>query len=390
MNPFKKFTLFLFFGLLVTVLQANAENAEITTPPAPNVAATAYILQDFHTGKVLAENNADARLAPASLTKIMTVYVVFRELSNGHLHLEDMANISEKAWKTSGSRMFVELGNQVKIEDLLKGVIIQSGNDASVALAEHVAGNEATFADMMNQHAARLGMTNSHFKNSDGLPMDDHYTSARDLAILTTALIKEFPDYYRWFSQKEFTFNKITQHNRNQLLSRDESVDGVKTGFTDDAGYCLVASALREDMRLISVVLGAKSANARANENQSLLNYGFRFFESHRLYEGKKPLNEARIWKGAEKTIPLGLAEDLYATIPRRQYNDLKGVITVDKKITAPVKEGAKQGSVKVTLKDQVINEKDLVALKTVEQGNIIQRLSDSVLMMMEKSEDGK
>lgn len=390
MNPFKKFTLFLFFGLLVTFLQANAENAEITTPPAPNVAATAYILQDFHTGKVLAENNADARRAPASLTKIMTVYVVFRELSNGHLHLEDMANISEKAWKTSGSRMFVELGNQVKIEDLLKGVIIQSGNDASVALAEHVAGNEATFADMMNQHAARLGMTNSHFKNSDGLPMDDHYISARDLAILTTALIKEFPDYYRWFSQKEFTFNKITQHNRNQLLSRDESVDGVKTGFTDDAGYCLVASALREDMRLISVVLGAKSANARANENQSLLNYGFRFFESHRLYEGKKPLNEARIWKGAEKTIPLGLAEDLYATIPRRQYNDLKGVITVDKKITAPVKEGAKQGSVKVTLKDQVINEKDLVALKTVEQGNIIQRLSDSVLMMMEKSEDGK
>ena len=390
MNPFKKFTLFLFFGLLVTFLQANAENAEITTPPAPNVAATAYILQDFHTGKVLAENNADARLAPASLTKIMTVYVVFRELSNGHLHLEDMANISEKAWKTSGSRMFVELGNQVKVEDLLKGVIIQSGNDASVALAEHVAGNEATFADMMNQHAARLGMTNSHFKNSDGLPMDDHYTSARDLAILTTALIKEFPDYYRWFSQKEFTFNKITQQNRNKLLSRDESVDGVKTGFTDEAGYCLVASALREDMRLISVVMGTKSANARANENQSLLNYGFRFFESHRLYEGKKPLNEARIWKGAEKTIPLGLAEDLYATIPRRQYSDLKGVITVDKKITAPVKEGAKHGSVKVTLKDQVINEKDLVALKTVDQGNIIQRLSDSVLMMMEKSDDGK
>ena len=391
MNPFKKkVTLFLFFVLLINFFQANAETAEIATPPPPTIAASAYILQDFHTGKVLAENNADAKLAPASLTKIMTVYVVFRELANGHLHLDDMATISEKAWKTSGSRMFVDLGNQVKVEDLLKGVIIQSGNDASVALAEHVAGNEATFADMMNQHATRLGMTNSHFKNSDGLPMEDHYTSARDLAILTAALIKEFPDYYRWFSQKEFTFNKITQHNRNQLLSRDESVDGVKTGFTDDAGYCLVASAIREDMRLISVVMGAKSANARANENQSLLNYGFRFFESHRLYEGKKPLNEARIWKGASKTIPLGLAEDLYATIPRRQYSDLKGVITVDKKITAPVKEGTKLGSVKVTLKDQVINEKDLVALKTVEQGNIIQRLSDSVLMMMEKSEDGK
>ena len=390
MNPFKKCTLFLFFGLLISLFEANAETAEIATPPAPTIAATAYILQDYHTGKVLAENNADAKLAPASLTKIMTVYVVFRELSNGHLHLEDMATISEKAWKTSGSRMFVELGNQVKVEDLLKGVIIQSGNDASVALAEHVAGNEGTFADMMNQHAARLGMTNSHFKNSDGLPMDDHYTSARDLAILTAALIKEFPEWYRWFSQKEFTFNKITQHNRNQLLSRDESVDGVKTGFTDDAGYCLVASAIREDMRLISVVLGAKSANARANENQSLLNYGFRFFESHRLYEGKKPLNEARIWKGASKTIPLGLAEDLYATIPRRQYADLKGVITVDKKITAPVKAGTKLGSVKVTLKDQLINEKDLIALESVAQGNIIQRLSDSVLMMMEKSDDGK
>jgi len=391
MNPFKKFTLLLFIGLLITLFQANAEEtAEIATPPAPTIAAAAYILQDYHTGKVLAENNADAKLAPASLTKIMTVYVVFRELGNGHLHLEDMATISEKAWKTSGSRMFVELGNQVKVEDLLKGVIIQSGNDASVALAEHVAGNEATFADMMNQHATRLGMTNSHFKNSDGLPMDDHYTSARDLAILTTALIREFPDWYRWFSQKEFTYNKITQHNRNQLLSRDESVDGVKTGFTDDAGYCLVASALREDMRLISVVLGAKSANARANENQTLLNYGFRFFESHRLYEGKKPLDEARIWKGADKKIPLGLAEDLYATIPRRLYKDLKAVITVDKKITAPVKEGTKLGSVKVTLKDELITDKDLMALKTIDQGNIIQRLSDSVMMMIEKPEDGK
>jgi len=390
MNPFKKLPLFLFIGLLVVSFQVTAESAEIATPPAPTVDATAYILQDFHTGKVLAENNADAKLAPASLTKIMTVYVVFRELSNGHLHLEDTASISEKAWKTSGSRMFVELGNQVKVEDLLRGVIIQSGNDASVALAEHVAGNEDTFADMMNQHAARLGMTNSHFKNSDGLPMDDHYTSARDLAILTAALIKEFPDYYRWFSEKEFTFNKITQHNRNQLLSRDESVDGVKTGFTDDAGYCLVASAIREDMRLISVVLGAKSPNARANENQSLLNYGFRFFESHRLYEGKKPLNEARIWKGDSKTIPLGLAEDLYATIPRRQYADLKAVINVDKKIIAPVKEGAKLGSVKVTLKDQLIADKDLIALKSVEEGNIFQRLTDSALMMMEKSDDGK
>lgn len=390
MNPFKKCTLFLFFSLLFINFQVSAESPEVSTPSAPTINAAAYILHDYHTGKVLAENNADAKLAPASLTKIMTVYVVFTELSNGHLHLEDMVTISEKAWKTSGSRMFVELGNQIKVEDLLKGVIIQSGNDASVALAEHVGGNEETFAEMMNQHAIRLGMANSHFKNSDGLPVEDHYTTARDLAILTTALIKEFPDYYRWFSQKEFTFNKITQQNRNKLLSRDESVDGVKTGFTDDAGYCLVASALREDMRLISVVMGAKSANARANENQTLLNYGFRFYESHRLYQGKMALNEVRVWKGASKTISLGLAEDIYVTIPRRQYKDLKAVINVDKKITAPVADGAKLGSVKVTLKDEVVFNKDLVALKAVDQGNIFQRLSDSVMMMMEKSEDGK
>lgn len=390
MNPFKNCTLFLFFSLLFINFQVSAESPEVSTPSVPTIDAAAYILQDYHTGKVLAENNADAKLAPASLTKIMTVYVVFTELSNGHLHLEDMVTISEKAWKTSGSRMFIELGNQVKVEDLLKGVIIQSGNDASVALAEHVGGNEETFAEMMNQHAIRLGMANSHFKNSDGLPVEDHYTTARDLAILTTALIKEFPDYYRWFSQKEFTFNKITQQNRNKLLSRDESVDGVKTGFTDDAGYCLVASALREDMRLISVVMGAKSANARANENQTLLNYGFRFYESHRLYQGKTALNEARVWKGASKTISLGLAEDIYVTIPRRQYKDLKAVINVDKKITAPVADGAKLGSVKVTLKDEVVINKDLVALKAVDQGNIFQRLSDSVMMMMENSEDGK
>ncbi len=222
MHPFNKYYLIWFFSLFITFSQAHAQENEISTPSAPTITASAYLLEDFHTGKVLAESNADARLAPASLTKIMTVYVVFKELSNGHLHLDDTVTISEKAWKTSGSRMFLELGNQVKIVDLLHGVIIQSGNDASVALAEHVAGDETTFADMMNQHAARLGMNNSHFKNSDGLPNPDHYSSARDLAILTAALIKEFPEYYPWFSQKEFTYNKITQQNRNKLLSRDD------------------------------------------------------------------------------------------------------------------------------------------------------------------------
>ncbi|MFI3155509.1 MAG: D-alanyl-D-alanine carboxypeptidase family protein [Methylococcaceae bacterium] len=384
MTPFKFFPVFLFFSLLIATT-ANAEDAEITTPAAPTIAASGYILINYDSGKVLAENNADVKLAPASLTKIMSVYVVFREISNGHLHLDDLVTISQKAWETPGSRMFIEVGNQVKVEDLLKGVIIQSGNDASVALAEHIAGDETTFADMMNQHAARLGMKNSHFEDSNGLPIENHYTTARDLAILTQALIKEFPDYYRWFSQKEFTFNNIVQHNRNQLLSRDETVDGVKTGFTDAAGYCLVASALRNDMRLISVVMGASSPNARANENQNLLNYGFRFFEAHKLYQGKTSLTEARIWKGDTKNIQLGLAEDLYVAIPRRHYNDLKAVMTIDKKITAPVKEGTKLGSVNVTLKDEVVASKDLIALKSVEQGNIVQRIYDSAMMMLEK-----
>jgi D-alanyl-D-alanine carboxypeptidase (penicillin-binding protein 5/6) len=390
MTSFKKLTVFLFLGLQLAIFQAYAEDAELPIPPAPTIAATAYILKDHNTGKILAENNADAKLAPASLTKIMTVYVVFNEIRKGSLHLEDTATISQKAWATSGSRMFVEVNARVKIEDLLKGVIIQSGNDASVALAEHVAGSEETFAEMMNQQAARLGMTNSHFKNSDGLPIEGHYTSARDLATLTSALIKEFPEFYPWFSQKEFTYNKITQHNRNQLLSRDESVDGVKTGFTDDAGYCLVASALRENMRLISIVMGAKSTRARANENQSLLNYGFRFYESHRLYQGKTELSTARVWKGDIQDLPLGLPEDLYATIPRRHYNDLKAVITVDKKITAPINEGDKYGTVNVTLKNQPILSKDLIALKSVGQGNIFRRLYDGLLMTMEKSDDGK
>jgi len=386
LKKFPRSPFFLVAALLILTFPAFGEEAaEIQTPAPPEIAASSYILLDHHTGKVLAENNADVKLAPASLTKIMTVYVVFREISNGHLHLGDLATISQKAWRTAGSKMFVDVNAQVAIEDLLKGVIIQSGNDASVALAEHVAGNELTFADMMNQHAQRLGMVNSHFENSDGLPSPNHYTTARDLGILTSALIKEFPQYYPLFSQKEFTYNKITQQNRNMLLSRDETVDGVKTGHTEEAGYCLVASALRNDMRLISVVMGTKSVNARAIENQNLLNYGFRFFESHRYYEGKKSLTESRIWKGDANMLPLGLSEDLYVTIPRRQFNDIKSVINVDKAITAPVKEGDKMGSVNVTLKDQVLANKDLIALKTVNKGNIIRRLYDSALLLINK-----
>jgi D-alanyl-D-alanine carboxypeptidase (penicillin-binding protein 5/6) len=378
-----------FLSLLLASFSSFAEEAEILTPTPPTIAAGSYILQDYHSGKVLAENNADVKLAPASLTKIMAVYVVFNELRNGHLHLDDTATISQKAWSTGGSKMFIKVDDKVKIEDLLKGVIIQSGNDASVALAEHVAGDESTFAEMMNQHALRLGMTNSHFVDSNGLPAENHYTTARDLATLTSAVIKEFPDYYRWFSQQEFTYNNITQHNRNTLLTRDGSVDGVKTGFTDDAGYCLVASALRNDMRLISVVMNTKSANARASENQNLLNYGFRFFESHKLYQGKTALTEARVWKGDVKNVSVGLAEDFYVTIPRRQFDGVKSDIIVDKNLMAPIKEGTKLGSINATLKGEALASKELIALNPVQQGGIFRRLYDSVAMMLGKS-DGK
>lgn len=381
-RPFAKF-----YGLfmLAAVLQAHAENIDIQTPPPPNVEAKAFILTDAMTGKVLAENNADEKLAPASLTKIMTVYVVFKELANGHLHMDDLATISKKAWGTSGSRMFVEVNAQVRVEDLLKGVIIQSGNDASVALAEHIAGDETTFADMMNQHAARLGMVNSHFQNADGLPIENHYTTARDLALLSAALIREFPQYYPWFSQKEFTYNNIVQHNRNLLLTRDNTVDGIKTGFTDEAGYCLVASALRSDMRLISVVMGAKSANARAAENQNLLNYGFRFFDSPLLHKGKTALTDARIWKGDTDKIALGLAEDLHATVPRGGSKEVKTALHVDEPLIAPVKQGDKLGTVEVSYKDKVIAQKDLVALQAVGEGNMFRRLLDGVLMRFGK-----
>lgn len=382
-----RFCFFISLGLFIISgisIQTALAAGNILIPASPQVAAKSFFLQDANSGKVLAENNADLKLAPASLTKIMAVYVVFSELRNGHLSLDEMVTISENAWKTPGSRMFVEVNKQVSIEDLLKGVIIQSGNDASVALAEHVAGDEATFAALMNQHAKRMGMQNTNFTNSMGLPDPDHYTSARDMATLTRALIKEFPEHYAWHAQKEFTYNNITQQNRNKLLWRDESVDGVKTGHTEDAGFCLVASAKRNDMRLISVVMGTKSANARANENQTLLNYGFRFFETHKLYNSHESLTKTRIWKGDKNNLELGLADDLYVTIPRRHYNDLKAEISVDKKISAPVSEGQPVGKVNVSLAGETVSEQPLIALSTVGKGNFFQRIYDEALLLLQ------
>ena len=372
-----------FIFLLFPLTQIHAES-EILIPAPPRLAASSYFLQDFDSGRILAERNADEVLPPASLTKIMTVYIAFRELSNKRLSLDEMVTISEKAWRTPGSKMFIEVNKQVKVEDLLKGIIIQSGNDASVALAEHIAGDEQTFAEMMNQQATRLGMNSTHYMNATGLPVpDQHYTTARDLAVLTRAVIKEFPDYYRWDSEKEFTYNNITQKNRNTLLWRDETVDGVKTGHTDEAGYCLIASAKREKMRLISVVLGTKSKSARANESQTLLNYGFRFFETHKLYDANTELATGRVWKGASETVNLGLAEDLYVTISRRHYKEMKAVTNVDVNIMSPIEKGDQLGTVNVTLRDKTVSSKPLIALNAVEKGSFLQRAYDSALMLI-------
>lgn len=357
---------------------------QMLVPAAPSLAAKAYFLVDSESGKVLAEHNADEKLAPASLTKIMTAYVAFRELKNGNLALDDQVTVSEKAWKTPGSRMFIEVNNKIEVEKLLKGIIISSGNDASVALAEHIAGDESTFAQLMNQNAIRLGMSNTQFTNSMGLSEEGHYTTARDLATLTRALIHEFPEYYAWHAIKEFDYNNITQQNRNKLLWRDSTVDGVKTGHTEDAGYCLVASAKKDDMRLISVVMGTGSTDARANQNQALLNYGFRFFATHQLYNANEPLAQARIWKGEKKTLQLGLAESLYVTVPRRHFKDLQATVKVDEKIMAPIEVGEKLGLISIMLGDELYRTEPLTALENVPKGGIFRKLYDEALLLIE------
>ncbi|HHH36890.1 MAG TPA: D-alanyl-D-alanine carboxypeptidase [Gammaproteobacteria bacterium] len=369
--------------LLLALLHTAVAAPPVPSPPRLN--ARAYLMQDFQSGRILVEKNSHQRVEPASLTKLMTAYIVFKELKSGSLKLDEEVRISEKAWRTGGSKMFIEVNKRVKLEDLLQGMIVQSGNDASVALAEHVAGSEDAFASLMNEYAADLGMKDSHFVNSTGLPHKDHYTTAHDLALLTRALIREFPEYYKWYSQKAFTYNNITQYNRNKLLWRDESVDGVKTGHTQSAGYCLIASAKRNDMRLITVVLGTGSENARAQETQKLLNYGFRFFETHRLYGPGETLTTVRVWKGEVEQLPLGLAEELYVTIPRRQYDRLDAHMTIAPLITAPVARGRTYGSVEVRLGEEVIARRPLVALRDVAEGSLFQRLSDEVLLFFEE-----
>ena len=369
------------FFALIAVLAAQAA---VLKPTPPAIKARSYILQDFDTGTVLVEHNADEPVEPASLTKMMTVYVALAQLADGKFQMGDPVLISKKAWKMGGSKMFIEVGKEVPVLDLLKGVIIQSGNDASVALAEFVAGDESAFADLMNQYASQLGMTNTNFVNASGLPHADHYSTARDMANLAAALIRDFPEHYPLHAVRTYTWNNIKQYNRNPLLTRDDSVDGVKTGHTESAGYCLVASAKQDDMRLVSALLGSKSEDSRLTETQSLLRYGFRFFETDRVYEGGAAIRQVRVWQGETEQVETGIANDLYVTVPRGEFKKLDTGIVVEEQILAPVRAGQQLGVVSITLQGEPIAERPLLALGEVAKGGLWRRLSDYVKLWFE------
>jgi D-alanyl-D-alanine carboxypeptidase (penicillin-binding protein 5/6) len=358
---------------------AAAMAAPTPVPPPPQLQARSFILIDHDSGRVLAALEPDARQEPASLTKLMTAYGVFKALKEGRIKLDDMVTISEHAWKQEGSRMFVEVGKQVSVENLIQGMIVQSGNDATVALAEHVAGTEPTFVQMMNTYAKGLGMTGSHFMNSAGMPDPEHYMTARDSAILSSALIHEFPEYYRWYAQKEFTWNGITQQNRNGLLWRDPSVDGVKTGHTETAGYCLITSAKREGMRLVSVVLGTDSMRAREDANSALLNYGFNFFETKRIYAAGQPLTTARVWKGKVPEVGLALKRDLYVTGQRGHVGSVKAEFELPEQLVAPLAADQPLGKVKIVVDGATIATHDLYPAQDVPAGGIFRRAIDTV-----------
>ncbi|RKZ57982.1 MAG: serine-type D-Ala-D-Ala carboxypeptidase [Gammaproteobacteria bacterium] len=338
---------------------------------------------DFNSGKILAEKDPDHKIEPASITKMMTAYVVYKEIEANRLSMNDMIDISEKAWRMGGSRMYLEVNTKVSVHDLLKGLIIQSGNDASVALAEHIAGTEDAFVQIMNQYAANLGMQGTNFVNCTGWPDKQHLTTARDIAKLAVAIISEFPEHYSWYSEKEYTYNSIKQYNRNKLLWRDASVDGFKTGHTESAGYCLVSSAIRSDMRIISVVLGTDSKKSRASVSQALLNYGFRFYESHTLYDAEEVLSRPRIWSGEFENLTVGLAENLAITIPRGAYDNLDATMDIDKNIEAPVTKGQQVGLVKVSLDGKLLTSMPLVALETINEGSIFQQAKDYIMRLI-------
>ncbi|PID45565.1 MAG: serine-type D-Ala-D-Ala carboxypeptidase [Proteobacteria bacterium] len=366
----------LFLGLLNTSFAAN------TVPSPPKLDASQYLLVDYLSGTELAAKDPDKRIEPASITKLMTAYVLYQELAKGNISMEDRVLVSEKAWKMEGSRMFLEAGKNVPLERMINGLIVQSGNDAAVALAEHTLGSEENFVHKMNEEAARLGMTNTNFVNVTGWPNPRHYMSARDIVTLTRALISEYPEHYKLYSQKEYSYNGIKQYNRNKLLWHDKTVDGVKTGHTESAGYCLLASAQRGSMRLISVVLGAESDKKRSNDSQQLLEYGFRFYETHKLYDKNSVLTEARVWKGTKSSVPTGILEDFYVTIPKGHYAQLKGLMEIDRSIDAPVKRGDVVGMAIIKDKDRVVLKKPLFAMDSVDTGGTWINITDSIKKM--------
>jgi D-alanyl-D-alanine carboxypeptidase (penicillin-binding protein 5/6) len=353
----------------------------VIIPAPPTLAAKAYLLMDYLSDYVIAEQDIDQRVEPASLTKMMGVYVTGHALKSGKVKLGDLVSVSEAAWKTPGSRTFLDVNSTVPVETLLQGIIVQSGNDASVALAEHISGSESAFAELMNFYAKQLGMVNTHFTNATGLPDPNHYTSARDLAILAKALIRDFPDLYALHSQKEFVYQGIKQPNRNRLLWKNPLVDGGKTGHTESAGYCLVASGQKDNMRLIAVVVGTKSDNARMDETNKLLAYGFRFFETRKLYPGEIALKQTRVWMGAEKEVNLGLTQDLYVTIGQGQYDRLKAAINVEKVIKAPATRGTILGTLAIQLDNKTIVERPVVALEEIHPGNLLSRSYDTIAL---------
>ncbi|WP_432765358.1 D-alanyl-D-alanine carboxypeptidase family protein [Halomonas aquatica] len=366
----------------MVVSQATAQvipAPQTMIPSPPQLAASSWILMDADSGRVLAEHNADERLPPASLTKLMTAYLAERELDQGNISPGDLVPVSEKAWRTGGSKMFIEVGEQVPVSELLHGIIIVSGNDASVAMAEYLAGGERPFADLMNQHATRLGMRNTNFINATGLPNDNHYSSAHDLALLSQHIINDYPDHYRIYRQKEFSYGGIDQPNRNRLLWRDASVDGLKTGWTEAAGYCLVASAERDDMRLISVVMGTASDEARAQESQKLLSYGFRYFETLKLYDAGAVLNAPRVWGGDKNELRVGVDSNVVMTVPRARNDELTARLDIQADLTAPIAAGDRVGTMEVRQGEEVVGERALVALESIEEGGFFKRLFDQV-----------
>jgi len=371
---------------LAPIASTPVADTPVINPTPPSLESAAYMLIDANSGKILAQKDIDKKRPPASLTKIMTLYVVSSALKSGQITLETEVPISEKAWRTGGSKMFVKVGDNVKISDLLKGIIVDSGNDACVAMAEYIGGNETSFAAVMNEEAKKLGMTNSHFTDSTGLPDPNHYTTPRDLAVLARALIQHFPEYYPWYKEKWFTYAGIRQPNRNRLLWRDASVDGIKTGHTEEAGFCLVSSAKKDDMRLIAIVMGAPSDALRASDSQALLNYGFRFFETHQVFKAGQKAGDVRVWKGEKSSIPVGVNKELYVTIPANQYKNLLITQEIPKDLSAPINKGQVLGNIVIKLNDEVIASQPVIALEEDPLGGIWTRMKDTVKLTLKNT----